>query len=112
VGIGSVVPDIAGTMWAGYLAPDAIAHLRSHGAVGNICARHYDATGEPVAHDVDRRVVGIDLRSLHQIARVIGVAGGRVKAQAIRGALRGGHINVLITDEPAADEILRLEVGS
>lgn len=111
VGIGSVVPDTAGTMWAGYLVPDAIARLRMQGAVGNICARHYDAEGQPVALELDRRVVGIDLASLHQIERVIGVAGGRVKAQAILGALNGKHINVLITDEAAAEEILRLEAG-
>jgi len=112
VGIGSVVPDPSGTMWAGYVAPDALARLRSQGAVGNICARHYGAAGQPVALDLDRRVVGIDLASLHRIDRVIGVAGGRVKAQAILGALRGRHINVLFTDESAAEEILRLEADS
>jgi DNA-binding transcriptional regulator LsrR (DeoR family) len=83
--------------------------LRLQGAVGNICARHYDSNGDPVALDLDRRVVGIDLRSLREIERVIGVAGGAVKAHAILGALRGGHINVLITDESAAEEMLRLD---
>ena len=70
VGIGSVVPDTSGTMWSGYLAPGALAHLRANGAVGNICARHYDQDG---------------------------------------GALRGRHVNVLVTDEGAAREVLRLD---
>jgi DNA-binding transcriptional regulator LsrR (DeoR family) len=40
---------------------------------------------------------------------VIGVAGGAVKARAILGALRGRLIKVLITDERAAQDILREE---
>jgi len=38
---------------------------------------------------------------------VIAVAGGQEKAGAILGALRGNYLDVLITDEAAAQEILR-----
>jgi DNA-binding transcriptional regulator LsrR (DeoR family) len=109
VGIGSVVPDTSGTMWSGYLAPGALALLRTQGAVGNICARHYDAQGRPLSLELDRRIIGIELEALHAIERVIGVAGGVVKAKAILGAVRGGHVNVLITDEAAAREMMRLD---
>ncbi len=40
---------------------------------------------------------------------MIGVAGGQGKAPAILGALRGGHMDVLITDSTAATELLRLD---
>jgi len=38
---------------------------------------------------------------------VVGVAGGRRKTAAIRGALQGGWINVLITDRGTAERLLR-----
>ena len=43
------------------------------------------------------------------IKRVIGGAGGEAKAEAIPGALRGGHVNVLIADDSAALEVTRLD---
>ena len=43
-------------------------------------------------------MLGIDPATLGSIRRRIGVAGGERKVDAIRGALRGGWINVLITD--------------
>jgi DNA-binding transcriptional regulator LsrR (DeoR family) len=36
---------------------------------------------------------------------VIGVAGGLHKVEAIKGALRGGYIHSLITDEKTALEL-------
>jgi len=43
---------------------------------------------------------------LHAVRRVVGVAGGRRKAHAIRGALTGKLVNVLITDLASAERLL------
>lgn len=40
---------------------------------------------------------------------VIAVAGGVAKALAIRAALRGGYVDVLVTDAEAAAALLTLE---
>jgi len=37
------------------------------------------------------------------------VAGGEAKAEAILGALRGGHINILVTDDVTASKVLALD---
>jgi DNA-binding transcriptional regulator LsrR (DeoR family) len=58
--------------------------------------------------DVNRRVVGISLDNLSRIETVIGVAGSSRKGAAILGALRGGYVNVLITDDQAAQKVLAL----
>jgi len=42
--------------------------------------------------------VSISPGDLRQVPRRIGVAGGANKYRAIRAALRGGWVNVLITD--------------
>jgi len=42
------------------------------------------------------------LRSIH---RVLGLAGGLNKVQAIRGALKGGYLDILITDLDTAQAL-------
>ena len=109
VGIGSLVPEVSSLLRAGYLDQKALAQLRAQGAVGDICARHYDVQGRVLDIELNRRIVGIELEALHSIEQVIGVAGGEAKAEAILGALRGGHVNVLVMDDAAARKVLALD---
>jgi len=109
VGIGTTRSGYYSLVRAGYLAEEAAAQVRRSGAVGDVCAQHYDYDGRWLDIDLNRRVIGIDHEALRRIDTVIGVAGGEVKAQAIHGALRGRFVNVLITDEAAARRVLALE---
>lgn len=105
VGIGPV--DTQSTfVRAGYLKPDYIEILKSHGAIGDIVGRYYDIQGNPVASTVDERAVSLNLSDIRNIDMVIGVAGGQDKAMAILGALKGGLIDVLVTDEATAERVL------
>jgi DNA-binding transcriptional regulator LsrR (DeoR family) len=45
--------------------------------------------GRKVDHVINHRIVGTDIESIRRIRRVIGVAGGTKKVQAIRAAVRG-----------------------
>ena len=108
VGIGAPFPEVYSLLRAGYLDREALAGLRAQGVVGDICARHYDARGSMLDIELNRRIVGIDLEALHEVGQVIGVAGGEAKAAAILGALRGGHVNVIVTDDAAAGRILEM----
>ena len=109
VGVGSLVPEVSSLLRAGYLDREALAQLRAQGAVGDVCGWHYDAQGRVLDIELNRRIVGIELEALHGIEQVIGVAGGEAKAEAILGALRGGHVNVLVTDDAAAWKVLALD---
>ncbi len=111
VGIGALDPALSSLVRAGYLDEHDLRRLRRDGAVGDVCGRHFDADGCPSDVELNRRVVGLDLETLHRIPLVIGVAAGRAKAEAILGALRGGHLGVLVTDSAAATEVLSLEAG-
>lgn len=107
VGIGSLELGRSSLYRAGYLQADDLAALRAEGAVGDICGWHYDAGGRLLDSDINRRVVGVDLRELRATdCQVISVAGGRIKSPAIAGALRGGLVDVLVTDSSAAEAIL------
>ena len=49
------------------------------------------------------------MSDLKYIPKVVGVAGGLHKVPAILGALRGGFLDVLVTNELAAVRLLELE---
>lgn len=107
VGIGSVEPEISSLVRAGYLRPDELASIKAQGAVGDVCATHYALDGRILDIDINRRMVGVNLEALHRPSCLaIGVAGGRLKSPAILGALRGGHVDVLVTDDDAAEKVL------
>jgi DNA-binding transcriptional regulator LsrR (DeoR family) len=72
--------------------------LRAAGAVGDVCLRFFDEDGMMLDTPLDQRVVSITPADLRQVPRRIGVAGGANKYRAIRAALRGGWVNVIITD--------------
>mgnify|MGYP003296783106 CR=1 FL=1 len=51
---------------------------------------------------------GLMLQDLHNIGTIIGVAGGKSKAAAILSVIRASRQDILITDEAAAREIVRM----
>ncbi len=98
VGIGSVEPSDMLASSGNVFSRDELNELRQKGAVGDICMRFFDANGQPILNGLNERVIGLELEQLRRIKRSVGVAGGMHKVAAIRGAMRGGYINVLITD--------------
>ena len=108
VGIGNV--DLGAEMqmlFVNYLDARAQERLRDANAVGDICVRFFDIKGK-LCPDAMRGIVGISMEQLRRTRRVIGIAGGVSKAEAILGALRGRFVNILVTDESAARRVLEL----
>jgi deoxyribonucleoside regulator len=109
VGIGALGDEAPSLIWRGYLAATDLARLQRMGAVGNMCAQFFDAHGRMLDTDLNRRSISIGLRGLATCERVVAAAGGRKKAAAILGALRGGYVDVLISDDQAIEEVLALQ---
>jgi DNA-binding transcriptional regulator LsrR (DeoR family) len=59
-----------------------------------------------VKSDLDQRVIGIPAAEIMSIPRRIGVAGGTRTLAALKGALLGGWVDVLITDSVAAQQLV------
>jgi deoxyribonucleoside regulator len=108
VGIGTPDPELYSLLRAGYLNETEAQDIRAAGVTGDICGHHYSLTGEWLDIDINHRAIGIDLDALTKIDRVIGVAGSSQKGAAILGALLGGYVNVLVTDDRAAQKVLTL----
>lgn len=79
-----------------------IKALRDAGAVGDICTRFFDINGAVVDNDYNARTIGIELHELKKKKHRIGIAVGAEKTDAIIGALRGGYMTSLYTDQITA----------
>jgi DNA-binding transcriptional regulator LsrR (DeoR family) len=109
VGIGSLEPSKMLAVSGNIFSKEERAEMQKLEAVGDICFRYYNSSGNPIRSPLMQRVIGIDLAELRTCKRVVGVAGGSQKVQAILGALRGGLIDVLITDQRTAEALTILE---
>jgi DNA-binding transcriptional regulator LsrR (DeoR family) len=89
-----------------YLPPGAYSELASRGAVGHIALRFFDAEGSLVRTSLDDRTLSITAEQLRKTKRVVAVAGGPAKVNAIRAALRGKFVDVLITDQVTAQALM------
>jgi len=106
VGIGVPVLDSV-VMQAGAILEEEVEQLRAQKAVGDIALRFFDGGGRPIRHELNDRIIGLDLDQIKRIPRVIGVAGGAEKFEVIRAALRGKFVNVLVTDDQIATRLLK-----
>ena len=75
------------------------------GAVGDLLVHVFDAEGRLLDGPLAGRVIQLSAEQLGR-ARVLAVAGGPGKERAIRGALRTGLVDVLVTDEANAEGAL------
>ena len=108
LGIGSSEPESSSLLRAGHFTAAQVAELAQLGAVGDVCALHFDLWGQPVETPLTRRRVGIDRLSLTTIPLRVGIAGGQAKGLPIVGACRAKFVNILVTDETAAVCALRV----
>lgn len=104
VGIGTV-DDTAALLRDGFVRADEIRSLLKAGAVGEITGWAFDQDGVLIDGLTNDRVLSIPL-SKPVGRKVIGVAMAPPRFRGIRGALRGGLINGLITNELMAERLL------
>ncbi len=91
---------------AGYLKDQDLLQLKKKGAVGDVCSHVIDIEGNICDSDLDARTMAVPLDCIKKKKYRIGVAQGFSKVNSLCGALRGGIINVLVTNEETAERIL------
>lgn len=111
VGIGMIGEETPGFCSLAESYGVSVKKLTRFGVVGEINYQPFDREGRIVNREelraLNRRVLTVGADQLHALSRtygkyVIAVAGGAQKLKAIRGALMGRFMNVLVTDEDTA----------
>lgn len=100
VGIGTVDAD-AQLVASGMIEPGEIAEIKSGGGVGEMLGHFFDSKGRVLETTLTSRTLAVDLDGPAS-SRVVAIAGGKGKIEAIRAVLLSGRISGLITDEPTA----------
>jgi len=106
VGIGAATPSSHLTQGVNFFSDEQFARARELGAVGEINLRFLDKDGNPVRSELDDVIIGVELEQLRRAERRIGVSVGSRKHPAVLAALRGGWVNVLVTDIDTATFLL------
>ncbi len=111
VGIGMIGEQTPGFCSLAESHGVSVEKLKKLGAVGEINYQPFDAAGQVIDRKelrfLTQRVLCVTADRLRALSQaygkyVIAVAGGRQKLGAIRGALKGRFMNVLVTDEDTA----------
>ena len=106
VGVGACEVDPALRSGDNFFTDEQFAAMREKGAVGEVCLHFLDADGNPVDGDLDELVVGVTRHQLKSARLRWAVAGGSRKHAAIRAALAGGWVDVLVTDTGTAEYLV------
>jgi DNA-binding transcriptional regulator LsrR (DeoR family) len=104
VGLGALATNAV--LNDGHSLPRATrTELMAAGAIGDIALRFFDARGTPVRTSLDDRILGITVAQLRKVPRVVAVAGGLDKVDAIGAALGAGIVKALVTDQRTAEAL-------
>jgi DNA-binding transcriptional regulator LsrR (DeoR family) len=99
----------------------SVKRLRQLGVIGELNYQPVDVDGRvidlPELRPLVQRVLAVDGPHLQSLSRrddrwVIAIAGGPGKVDAVRGALRGRFMNVLVTDQDVAAALVAAADGS
>jgi DNA-binding transcriptional regulator LsrR (DeoR family) len=90
----------------GYLSEADRRSLIEAGAIGDVLYNFIDQNGELVDHEVNSRVISVNLARLRRTPERVLISGGKDKLNAIRASIRTISPTTLVTDEQTAKALL------
>lgn len=109
VAIGAWAPNLS-TVWNrvdNAVRQDGIAK----GAVAECSGRLIAADGSAVSAELDARILSVTIKQLQRTPKVIAVAQGEARADAVRACLAAGIVNTLVMDESLARALQGTDEG-
>ncbi len=103
-GVGAINQSV---LWkSGLLNEEDSRILREMGAVGAICGRFFDQDGNSCWPQLNDRTIGLSLGQIRKIKHKVMVSANTAKLEAVKAAIRGGFVDVLIVDYETAELLL------
>lgn len=100
VGIGTVDAQ-AQLVTSGMIELAEVEEIASLGGVGEMLGHFFDAKGQRLETALTARTIAASVENA-DMSRIVGLAGGISKTEAIRAVLKSGRLYGLITDERTA----------
>ena len=108
VGIGSILTDESSYYDLHPSSTEDRKAIERSGATGELLAHLINRDGALADYGPNQSLVSLTLEEFASIPRTIGVASGLGKAAPILAAMRGNHIDTLVTDEATALSVIAL----
>jgi DNA-binding transcriptional regulator LsrR (DeoR family) len=105
VGIGTV-DNQAHLVTSGMLQPDELEEIAALGGVGELLGHFFDGKGRILETSVTARTLAASFSETGG-DRIVAIAGGPAKTEAIRAVLHSNKLHGLITDERTARLLLQ-----
>lgn len=106
IGIGGIEPSDMLAQSGNIFSEKELSQLTKKGAVAEMSLRFLNAEGKQVITPLNERVIGMKLEQLREVPRVVALAGGKSKTNAIDATLKSGVINTLVTDKFTARRLV------
>lgn len=90
----------------GYISESDRRSLIEAGAVGDVLYNFIDGNGAVVDHEVNSRVISVNLSRLRKTPERVLISGGREKLIALKAAIETVAPTTLVTDEQTAQSLL------
>jgi DNA-binding transcriptional regulator LsrR (DeoR family) len=104
VGIGTVERE-ASLVATGMIEKGELEEIKNGGGAGELLGHFFDDKGQPIETSLSNRTFTLSRENLKN-RRTVAVAGGKVKARAIRAVLESRFLSGLITDEKTAQTLM------
>ncbi|KQS88662.1 MULTISPECIES: sugar-binding transcriptional regulator [unclassified Rhizobium] len=104
VGIGTVERE-ASLIATGMIEKSELEEIKNNGGAGELLGHFFDDNGQPIETLLSNRTFTLSREDLSN-RRIVAVAGGKVKARAIRAVLESRLLSGLITDEKTAQSLM------
>ena len=75
--------------------------------MGAICGRFFDKDGNSCWLQLNDRTIGLNLDQIRKIKHKVMVVAGPAKLEAVKAAIRGGFVDVLIADYQTSELLLQ-----
>ncbi|MCC8180006.1 MAG: hypothetical protein LIP23_03720 [Planctomycetes bacterium] len=88
------------------IMPELLPKLAGIGVVGDVSGHLFDKDGNPVASELDERLIGLSIPEIKAMPLTIGITNGPAKYGALKAALAGNLFKVIITDVESAKKLM------
>lgn len=106
VGIGAV--NLSSTTYlSGAFSEDDISSLTAKNAAASVCSSYISKDGKIIDTELNSRSIGVSLKDLSK-STVIAISTGLEKIEAMDSALKSGYIDIFMTSQDVAEELLKI----
>ena len=108
MGVGIPAHEKSTLVASHYVDEAYLNRMIEKGAVGDIALHFFNSKGDLTPfQEFNNRVASLSMERLKKVRNRVAIASGAEKAEAVKGAIKGGFLNILIADVACVENLLK-----